>query len=57
MKSLVYAAVIMTVILFGWNFACQKLPWGQGAVIRVTTLQETDELQPDPVVFAFPIFR
>lgn len=48
MKSLVYAAVIMTVILFGWNFACQKLPWGQGAVTQVTTLGETDELEPVP---------
>ena len=48
MKSLVYAAVIMTVILFGWSYACQQLPWGQGAVIRVTTLTEADELQPEP---------
>ncbi len=48
MKNLVYSAVIMTVILYGWSYACQKLPWGQGAVTLVTTLGENDELQPVP---------
>ncbi len=48
MKSLVNAAVLMTVMLYGWSYLCHQLPWGQGAVIHVTTLAEDDELQSIP---------